>query len=240
MYSPYGGETFLSEYVSSRRRYTIDFENRYREVLTSRSGEGTKHSDVARMLTDWAPLLDVSGDAFPVDLQVLHSSYRAEAGLPEGAPRSGVLPLEEAGSLDHIPTQQVLRSLLLRIVDWDNSANNVVYEWLSLFLKRFEVTKKLYPTYTPKLKPTTTDFRTLTNYVLLSLSLILYYQRAKNLKMLNGSLKLNDLVCSTEFELSQPEDLFLTILAMNGEVANVRQIADSRSITLPEHHNDPR
>jgi len=82
------------------------------------------------------------------------------------------------------------------------------------------------------MKPACQDFRSLVNYGLLSFGLTLYYKQTGNLKMLNGTLKVNDVLCSVPIEQQRLEELLLTVLAIRKEVENVILLISSHGVVL--------
>ena len=89
---------------------------------------------------------------------------------------------------DQIETEKYLKILLMEI--HQNSFFN--YDHIDIFVKKFELTKKLFEKYNEKFIPISKNCFNLINYILLSFICLLCYKQEKNLKYLNTSLKLND------------------------------------------------
>tara|TARA_Y100001936_G_scaffold187757_1_gene185809 strand:+ start:255 stop:863 length:609 start_codon:yes stop_codon:yes gene_type:complete len=73
---------------------------------------------------------------------------------------------------------------------------NEIKEIIDLFLKKFEISKKIFTTYDIGKKKTSEIHDELDNYILFSLICLKIYEYTKNLKYLNTSLKLNDIISS--------------------------------------------
>jgi len=231
MYSAYSGRGFLRQYASLRHRVAVELENRYIAHLHSHP-VGAVASDIPRLLSEWGPLLDVVGGAFCSEVQTIHNAYSRDDRFEDTPVETSDVSVTGLDTLPEIPTRQALRSLLLAVVRRDASPERKLKEWLSRFLTRFEVTKRLYTVYTPTMKRAGRDFHLLTNYALLSLSLVLFYEQTDDLKMLNGALKLNDLLCSAEENINGTEDSLLTISALRKEMENVNRLTSTQGITL--------
>ncbi len=89
---------------------------------------------------------------------------------------------------DKIETEKYLKIILMEI--HQNSFFN--YDHIDIFVKKFELTKKLFEKYNKIFIPISENCFNLTNYILLSFICLLCYKQEKNLKYLNTSLKLND------------------------------------------------
>lgn len=97
-------------------------------------------------------------------------------------------------SIDFIHTTKFLSLTLIEKINKNiNKQNEVI---LDVFLKKFEVKKKIFTKYDKQYKEKTEDYFDLENYILLSANFIVTYQQTMNLKYLNACLKLNDLVIS--------------------------------------------
>lgn len=92
------------------------------------------------------------------------------------------------------------------------SENNLKKEYktiLNEFIKKFENTKKIFDFYEYDLSTKSENFRIFRNYLILSLICIKLYEKKMNLKYLNTSLKINDILCSNFKEISDEIDLQL-------------------------------
>jgi len=89
---------------------------------------------------------------------------------------------------DKIETDKYLKIILIEIF----LKNLFNYNHIDIFVKKFELTKKLFEKYNEKFIPISKNCFNLINYILLSFICLLCYKQEKNLKYLNTSLKLND------------------------------------------------
>ena len=110
-----------------------------------------------------------------------------------------------------------------------NLIRNPDDETLGRYIKKYEVTKKLWNAYSADWKRASDDYSDPYQYLLLSLSCLLRYRETKNLKMLNTALKLNDLLCSIELDDSLKSMLALC-LDLEKEV--VSELYSSLSVDL--------
>ncbi|MFC1902371.1 hypothetical protein ACFLX3_05560 [Chloroflexota bacterium] len=228
MYSQYHGQPFLLDFISLRTRYVDECEARY--LLCLKHGN---RDDIRRILFEWRSLLGLVGDAFSPEIRAIHLGCDEGAGLEEPVGTEHYrLSLSDLDTLNEVSTGPVLHALLSAIAGGDAFGQEPVYRWLSRFLQRFEITKRLYACYTPEMKPACQDFRNLAHYGLLSLGLTLYYRQTGNLKMLNGTLKVNDVLCSVPIEQARLEELLLMVLAIRKEVDNVTLLISSQGVVL--------
>jgi len=89
---------------------------------------------------------------------------------------------------DKIDTEQYLKIILIQI----SQKNFFNYNSIDTYLKKFELSKKLFEKYNKKFIPISENYLNLINYIILSLICLLCYKQEKNLKYLNTALKLND------------------------------------------------
>lgn len=89
---------------------------------------------------------------------------------------------------DKIDTEQYLKIILIQI----SQKNFFNYNIIDTYLKKFELSKKLFEKYNKKFIPISENYLNLINYIILSLICLLCYKHEKNLKYLNTALKLND------------------------------------------------
>ena len=128
-----------------------------------------------------------------------------------------IIPKNES-SKENIITSQKLYEIYNKILD-----NNEFKNELNKFIKKFEITRKIYEKYSNDMKLGIGSFHKLNNYVILSLCNLLAYEKKKNLKYLNTSLKLNDVICSTTNLLDndkETNELFVFILKKEIEYVN--------------------
>ncbi len=103
---------------------------------------------------------------------------------------------------------------------------------LHIFLKKYEIKKKIFAEYDSNFRELGSNYKSLNNYILLSISLLLYFKMSKNLKFLNTALKLNDMLCSLNEKVKSQPDLIMLLTALNEELNIVRSLYRSKSIKL--------
>jgi hypothetical protein len=89
---------------------------------------------------------------------------------------------------NEIETEKYLKIILIEIFQ----KNFLNYEYINIFIKKFELTKKIFKKYDKKFIPKSKNYSNLINYMLLSFICLFCYKQEKNLKYLNTALKLND------------------------------------------------
>ena len=222
MYSAFAGASFLSAYAAQRQQAIENLEERY----LARMAESAP-AKVEQLWVTWQLLLHVAKGLLPERIVTLHRSQNASTETRGQA----IDAISALSACETIVTQDALRWLCVAVTDTESWGEPAVYEWVSWFLKRFEVTKKLYGSYTRDLTPATDQFQDLMNYALLSLVLALHFDRSSNLKMLNGVLKLNDVLCSTSDRLEGSEELLATLCSLRIESIAVRELARSKGVS---------
>lgn len=121
---------------------------------------------------------------------------------------------------DSIHTDEFLSLTLIEKINKNiNKQNESILE---VFLKKFEVKKKIFTEYDKQCKEKTDDYLNLGNYILLSANFIATYKQTANLKYLNTCLKLNDLVVSNlpRVHDERLRKLFSIVLRMELECIN--------------------
>ena len=119
-------------------------------------------------------------------------------------------------------------SLLLSLIDSQlNKKNNrLVKFWLDLLIQRFEVTKKIYFIYKVNFRKGEGDSNIISLYLMLAISLTLFFYSTKKIKYMNTLLKLSDLICSLDIKLlakSIPSETISMILLI--EILNIKIIS---------------
>ena len=218
MYSSFIGKPFLIDYVEDRTKYVEFIERRYQLLLTQYSTQDVSALDVSWLLT-LRLLSSVDESALSETCQTMHSNFN---GVIRGIKMSqNSLP----DISDNVDTDLVLQAILEHVIKDNFLQDNSIYMWLSRFLKKFEVYKRLREAYTSDMRSDSKSYSNLANYASLSVGLLYYYGHTGNLKMLNGALKLNDLLCSNQDCLESPRELLLTIVALCKELYFVRKLS---------------
>ena len=95
---------------------------------------------------------------------------------------------------------------------------------IDVFLKKFEIKKKIYTIYNSDFSEKSNHYENLRNYLLLSFLCLKRYDETNNLKYLNTSLKLNDLLISQAEKISSQVDLTLLKINLDNELKIIQKI----------------
>jgi hypothetical protein len=95
-----------------------------------------------------------------------------------------------------VPGRQAFETADLLGDVWDLSRRRpgAAHEWVEALLRKFEVTKRLYTAYDASMRPASGDCWQPYNYALFAAILLDAYRADQDVRYLNGSLKLLDLV----------------------------------------------
>ncbi len=107
--------------------------------------------------------------------------------------------------------------------------NNTIAE---KFIKKFEISKKLYDEYSKDFSSyfgTNSNYK---NYLLLSLVCILYYSKFNNLKFLNTALKINDSLCSVINLIFHDIDKSLFFHSLEMEKKLITDLINSKDLKI--------
>ncbi|KKR79527.1 MAG: hypothetical protein UU24_C0006G0021 [Candidatus Nomurabacteria bacterium GW2011_GWA2_40_9] len=98
---------------------------------------------------------------------------------------------------ERVNTLEIFENLLIAILLGNKKSHKNICFYLNIFLKRYELSKHLFTHYNGStFKKSGGDYTLLSSYVYFSLLLSLAYFRLKNIKYLNTTLKINDMLCS--------------------------------------------
>jgi len=106
--------------------------------------------------------------------------------------------------------------------------------WLNALLRKFEVSKRLYASYSADLKPTSDNYSDLSNYALLAALLMhVYLSSWPSIKYLNAVLKLNDLLASASLlEYGDALCQLAALASVEAELAAVRALMTAHQVAL--------
>ena len=124
--------------------------------------------------------------------------------------------------LHEYESESILSWILFDLFDKDK--NLVADNLITMFIKKFEIKKKIYSEYSKEFKETSKNFVVLRNYLLLSIICLIKYQRTSNLKFLNTTLKINDILCSQNNSIDNLIDSELFVYALDKEIQNIKQL----------------
>ena len=119
-------------------------------------------------------------------------------------------------------TSNQLSSILLRLQHQKETQQET--KFIMALLKKFEIKKRIFSEYDHELKENSTDFKILTNYILLAAICAKKFQDNSNPKFLNALLKLNDTICSQIDSINDVNNLSLIYYIINLELEYVRDL----------------
>tara|TARA_B110000438_G_scaffold260691_1_gene270886 strand:- start:2339 stop:2968 length:630 start_codon:yes stop_codon:yes gene_type:complete len=114
-------------------------------------------------------------------------------------------------------------------LDINNEAK--IFE-INKYIKKFEVTKKIFSTYDMNLKPITEDYTIVRNYLLLSLICLLKYKKSKKIQFLSTILKLNDIICSQIYKIDGLDDILFSQYVLKLELKYINELATRKGIVI--------
>lgn len=100
---------------------------------------------------------------------------------------------------------------------------------VNIFVKKFEIRKKFFTEYNSEIKEISSNYSEIKNYILFSIICEILFLHTHNLKYLNVSLKLNDLVCSQDEILDETEKSLLKF-SINKELESVKFVSKKTGI----------
>jgi len=127
----------------------------------------------------------------------------------------------------NINTEKLLKFLILEIIK-KSSKEEIL---LNKIIKKFEIKKKIYESYNLEFKENTKKYSNLKNYILLSIICLFKFKKTKNLKFLNTSLKLNDLISSQIKKLNILEDISLYSFVIKKELEIIKILMNRKGVS---------
>ena len=97
---------------------------------------------------------------------------------------------------------------------------------LSKLVKSFEIKKKIFTEYDFNKNTFSIDYKNLRNYILFSLLCAREFEKSRNLKYLNTVLKLNDIISSKVFQISENSNSLLAFYAISLELSSINTIKE--------------
>lgn len=114
--------------------------------------------------------------------------------------------------------------ILLESVLKENSDSEKNNNIINIFIKKFEVKKRIFSSYNKLFVENSSNYQEMINYILLSNICVIKYEKTKNLKFLNTILKLNDLICSEIENIKDEIELNLAQHCLNKELNFILKI----------------
>lgn len=123
------------------------------------------------------------------------------------------------------------KELLLFIYKKNRNTSDIIHKtYLDRIIKKFEIKKKIYEQYDNQIKEVSSEHSDIVNYILLSINCSIAYKKSHNLRYLNTSLKLNDLLISQIKKLVDKNILTLCRFALRLELDAVIKICQEKGI----------
>jgi len=226
MYSPYGGEAFLKDYVADRLERLLLFNAPTSTDCTA--VEARVHNVLCR-------LLNADGD-FPVSrLAVLIPVPNVTAEFDSAEFESEIVFPVNFPNVESINTGDLLHAWLNSFLDFSPGSDDgrTALQWLDRLLQRFEVSKKLRASYLPGFRKGEGVDDDVGLYRQFALVLALAYAHQQELQYLSTLLKVNDLLLSLPLELhagcSGDHAFFLTIAV---ELHAVLRLVEKQGVSL--------
>lgn len=122
--------------------------------------------------------------------------------------------------------------LVYLIMNFNSKVESDIDNFCNILLKKFEITKKLFLTYNNNLKEISTDFKYVRNYLLLSILIILMYDKTKNLKYLNTLFKINDSIITQISSFKNNDDGKILRFILEKEIFFVKELCKQKGVVL--------
>ena len=132
--------------------------------------------------------------------------------------------------IDCIPTTDILEDLIFITLSCSDFDIDRVYRILSMFIKKYEIFKRIFDRYNGSLEKIGSNYKNISNYIYLALNIALYYAKRENLKFLNAQLKINDAVCSVVSEVKDINDLILFCISVDLEVGFIKSLMQKKGV----------
>jgi hypothetical protein len=118
--------------------------------------------------------------------------------------------------------------IINKILKKDSSMDKII----DIFLKKFEIKKRIAFEYDSNNKEKSKNFQYLRNYLLLSILCCLRYKETKNLKFLNTVLKINDTLISQFFTINEKLDFKIFYSTLQMEIIFIKELYDSKGVKI--------
>ena len=131
-------------------------------------------------------------------------------------------------------TKNILSLLLFMQSNFRNKDDVIqkeVYKWLSIYIKKYEISKKIFSKYDHNMKRIGKNYKDLDNYVLLSINIALFCKNLHNLKFTNTLLKINDMLCSMREEITQ-KLIPLFYLSIKIELEEIEKLFNKKGLEI--------
>jgi len=214
MYSSYQGKKFFNFYFQDRIKKIKSLQNinyeKYQQKL---------HQFIYPQVNKYLNKILVK--KFSNDILLKKLNYNIKKNVSYN--QYQFKPLSSFSIKKEIEIKSLLFSLINLQLNQKNT--NLVKFWLDLLIQRFEVTKKIFPKYKVNFRKGYGNSNIVSLYLMLAISLILFFCSTKKIKYMNTLLKLSDLICSLDTKhlvKFVPKDTLSLILLI--ELLNIKLI----------------
>ena len=101
---------------------------------------------------------------------------------------------------------------------------------IDVFLKKYEIKKKLMSKYDTNFFEKNQDYKNLRNYLLLGLLCVIRYEETRNLKFLNTILKINDMLITQK--IYNDADLCIFKHNLEYEIKFVKELCELKGLEI--------
>ena len=131
---------------------------------------------------------------------------------------------------EDVNTEKLLEFLLIEFIKNKKKYNKT----LDILIKEFEIKKRIFEFCNSEFKGSKEKYSNLNNYILLSVICLLKFEKTQNLKFLNTSLKLNDVVSSQIKKLISSKYIQLYSLVIKKELEFVSELCSKKQVNFCE------
>lgn len=216
-YSEVLGAPFLGAYFDDRSECLTRLEKRLDEFNARAGGTSNRWTGLLESLS-WAAT-DSVGPHLPTH------------GASDGWPDIDIPNAVPSLSADRVETIPSLAALLGYPGDRPPT-DEAATAWLDRYVKRFEVSKRLYVSYDGTMSAVDNQLAPAAAYPMLALACLVNYNRTSNLKHLNTALKLCDLLSSRTEALESQGTIALARLALDEERGAILALVDTLEVSL--------
>ena len=103
---------------------------------------------------------------------------------------------------------------------------------IDVFLKKYEIKKKLMSKYDTNFFEKNQDYKNLKNYLLLGLLCVIRYEETRNLKFLNTILKINDMLITQAQKIHNETDLCIFKYSLEYEIKFVKELCELKGLEI--------
>jgi hypothetical protein len=212
MYTNYVGLEFINDYINDR------YNNLLR--IITKSSHNQHFQDYIDLLNDNKRLDSLIKNN--LKNEVIESLKRRKHFPQYEQSASGLLSYIEDSS--KVNAKQLFDNIAYLILLKKKEEIIPLSYILDVFTKKFEVFKRIFEEYSGSLKKIGENYQKLDLYIIISFTMVYYYYSGKILKYLNVSLKLNDLICSSEQTIGSKDDLIILFYSIILELEAINNL----------------